>query len=197
MTICCFGTIELLCFLPSGSEREVFFILDLLVYIFDCHVAGWASSGDTSETVHGGSWNKKHVSVIEYKYSTLLTIVSCWNGRWLSENLLLDTCWWYQEEKPQLVFILDNGSYLISPEWGFNCNIHNALCMFFLLSFSFFPRWVMYSSKQFWFWGCGVGPYLMLWNLYLTKLMWFLFNSRKMYRFLFYSSRRPVPIRRV
>jgi hypothetical protein len=46
-----------LCFLPSGSEREVFFFFFgciFLMYLFDCHVAGWASSGDTSETVHGG-----------------------------------------------------------------------------------------------------------------------------------------------
>lgn len=57
----------------------------------DCHVAGWALSGHTSETLHGRSWNEKCISVIKYWYSTFLTIVSCWNRGRLSENLLLDT----------------------------------------------------------------------------------------------------------
>lgn len=74
-------------------------------------MAGWASSGDTSETLHGGSWSEKLVSVIEYKYSTLLSIVYCWNGRWLSENLLLDTCYDTKERNKKLSFIYDNGSF--------------------------------------------------------------------------------------
>lgn len=66
------------------------FTTELNNMLLECLAAGWREVAFTSETVFGWSWDKKLVSSVKHNYSTVFTIISHRNRRWLPEDLLLD-----------------------------------------------------------------------------------------------------------